>query len=162
MIVYGGTGVCRIMDITTPDFSKDREKLYYALSPLFQDGMIYVPVDSKVFMRYIMTEAEAEKLIASIPDIHAEAYFNSRMQALTSHYEDALKSHDCMKLLEMSLSLYEKKCQMEREKRKFGQIDARYLKRAEDLLFGELSAALGISREEVSERVGIGLIARGE
>ena len=38
---------------------------------------------------------------------------------------------------------------MHRQKRRFGTVDERFLKQAEDLLFGELAAALEIPRSEV-------------
>ena len=38
---------------------------------------------------------------------------------------------------------------LEQERRKFGSIDERYLKRAESLLFGELAAVLDLPRDGV-------------
>lgn len=38
---------------------------------------------------------------------------------------------------------------MESRKRKFGQVDARFMKRAENLLYGEFSVALGIPFDDV-------------
>ena len=47
------------------------------------------------------------------------------------------------------MSIYAKKQDLEAHKRKVGALDQRFMKRAEDLLFGELAAALDIPREEV-------------
>ena len=51
------------------------------------------------------------------------------------------------------MSLYAKKKKTEAQKRKFGAIDERYMKRAEDLLFGELSAALEIPKGDVRQYI---------
>ena len=47
------------------------------------------------------------------------------------------------------MSIYAKKQEAARSQRKFGATDEQYLKRAEELLFGELAAALDISRDDV-------------
>ena len=47
------------------------------------------------------------------------------------------------------MSIHAKKQYAESHGRKFGQIDARYMKRAESLLYGELSAALGLEYDKV-------------
>lgn len=46
-----------------------------------------------------------------------------------------------------------KKQAAEKQNRKLGAIDEKYMKRAEDLLFGELAAALGVDRDQVNEYV---------
>jgi len=53
----------------------------------------------------------------------------------------------------MTKSLYAKRCEAEREKRKFGAVDERFLKEAEELLFGELAAALEIEKSEVLDYI---------
>jgi CarD family transcriptional regulator len=58
-----------------------------------------------------------------------------------------------MEILKLILSLYEKKKEVEEQNRKFGQIDERFLRQAEDLLFGELSASLDIPRDTIVEYV---------
>ena len=49
----------------------------------------------------------------------------------------------------MIKSIYAKSREAARCGRKIGQVDQRYMKRAEDLLYGELAVSLGIDREEV-------------
>ena len=74
-IVYGNIGVCKVTGIAAPDFPDvDKSQLYYTLKPLYQNGMIYTPVNTKVFMRPIITAGEAQRLIDMIPSIRVEAY----------------------------------------------------------------------------------------
>ena len=47
------------------------------------------------------------------------------------------------------MSIYAKKQDAARQQKKFGVTDEKYLKRAEELLFGELAVVLEIPREKV-------------
>lgn len=151
LILYGNTGVCRVVGVEARKGSKgEPERVYYALEPLYQTCTISTPADNdRIFMRPIISKEEAERLIDLIPTIQAEAYHNRAMRELTEHYEAALRTYDCEDLIEMTMSIYAKKQDMESQKRKFGALDERFMKRAEDLLFGELAAALGIPRDAV-------------
>ncbi len=145
LIIYSSTGVCRIVDISERD-----GRQYYFLKPLYQNCTIQAPADStKVFTRPVISKAEAEKLISEIPNIHAEAYHSRVLSQLSEHYDTALKSHDCRTLVELTMSIYAKQQYYTKLKKKLGAVDERFMRRAEDLLFGELAAALGIERDQV-------------
>jgi len=151
LIIYGGTGVCEVIDISQ---ELDKEQEFYVLKPLYQSCIISTPVNTtKVLMRPIISRDEAKQLVETIPSIQAEAYHNNDLRQLEGHYKDSIKACDCMELLELSMSIYEKKQDAKQQKRKLGIVDERYMKRAEELLFGELSAALGIPKSEVSEYI---------
>jgi len=149
MIIYGNTGVCEVLETTTPDYEKDKSKLYYVLKPRYQDGVILTPVDTKVYMRPILSKEEVDALIEKIPTIEAQPYHNKAIRELEEHYNTYLKSHDCEALLELAMSIYSKKCDLLSQHRKFGAVDERFMKRAEDLLDGEFAVALGIEKNEV-------------
>lgn len=142
LIVYGGTGVCRVEAVETPQQrGPEAGRQYYLLKPLYQDGTIRIPVDSKVFMRPVISRQEAEALIDAIPGMHAEACHERNFTQLAARYQQALGSHSCADLIELVMSIYAKKQYAESRKRRFGQVDARFMKRAETLLYGELSVA---------------------
>lgn len=151
LILYGSTGICRIADISSRDMT---EQLFYTLEPLYQNCTISAPVNSaKVYMRPIISRDEAERLIQKIPEIRAQAYYNRTLHELTEHYEASLKTHKCTDLIELCMSISAKKKQLEQQKRKFGAIDEKYMKRAEELLYGELAAALDIPKEQVPDYI---------
>ena len=151
LVVYNTTGVCRVEAITKPNMSgADRNKEYYQLKPLQQDGVIYTPVDNpKVSIRPVISREEAEALIDLIPTIQAEACRAPTLQALAQHYQEAVHSRDCRDLVEMMMSIYVKRQEAEAQKRRLGLVDERFMKQAERLLHGELSAALDIPFEEI-------------
>lgn len=151
LVVYGSTGVCRVEKLTRPNLSgASRDKLYYLLKPLQQDGVIYTPTENgKVPMRPVILAEEAEALIDLIPSIQAKAFHGSTLQALAQHYQSIVRTHDCRDLLELMMSIYAKRQQVESQKRRLGMVDERFMRQAERLLYGEFSVALGIPFEEV-------------
>lgn len=156
VIIYGSVGVSKIADITTLKAisGMDSDMLYYVISPLYENGTIYTPVDTtKVFMRPIISKEEAESLIDSIPSIQAEAYHNTSVQQLSQYYESIISTHNCSNLIEMTMSIYNKKKYIEAQNRKFGLIDEKYMRKAENLIYGEFSVALGIQKEEVQKYI---------
>ena len=124
-------------------------KMYQVGELIVYGGTIRIPVDSKVFMRPVISRQEAEALIDAIPGMHAEACHERNFTQLAARYQQALGSHSCADLIELVMSIYAKKQYAESRKRRFGQVDARFRKRAETLLYGELSVAQGIPFEEV-------------
>ena len=162
MVIYGGTGVCRISDITMKPGVDGSEQPYYVLKPLLEDCIIYTPVDGKVFMRRVISKEEANRLIDMIPGLETEAFYTKSVQELTQHYKSAINTHSCEDLIELTMSIYEKKQDVEKHNRKFGQVDERFMKQAEELLFSELAVALEIQRDEVREYIADRLSAADE
>lgn len=149
LVLYGRTGVCRVERIETRD-GQD----FYALKPLYQTCDIFAPVENgKVFMRPIISREEAERIVDLIPGLEVEAYENKAMRELTEHYQASIDTHECEDLVELTMSLYTKRKTAEGQKRKFGAVDEKFMKWGEELLFGELAAALGIGIGEVPEYI---------
>lgn len=156
MIVYGRTGVCRVEGI-----EENKGQKYYALMPLYQSCSILTPVEGKVFMRPVISKAEAEELIDALPDLEAQPCEGKALRELTEHYQASIDAHDCKELAVLTKSIYAKKQAAMREKKKFGAVDERFMKEGEALLFGELAAALDISVDEVRGYIGDRLAAVG-
>ena len=153
-IIYGSNGVCVIEEIKMIEVPHtNEEKAYYSIKPFYQECRISVPVDTKMFMRPVISREEAQALIAHIPNVDAQPYFNTALRQLQEYYEKKLSTHSCADLIELTVSLHRKKAQVLAQKRKFGAIDERYMKRAEDLLFGELSVALDVPKSEIRTRI---------
>lgn len=154
-IFYGNIGACQVTDVSERKIpGVEKEVMYYTLLPLNDSCSISTPaLNGKVFMRPLISKDEAHSLIDSIPEIDAEAYHNPVLRQLSEHYETVLSRHDCLELVEMTMSIHAKKEQAVKQKKKLGAVDEKFMKRAEDLLFGELAVALGISKEEVPEYI---------
>lgn len=151
LIIYGSSGVCEVIAVTQQALpGSAQEQSCYVLKSRYQNCLITTPAEStKVFTRPVISREEAERLIDTIPSIQAEAYHNRDLRQLEAHYRSSINSHDCGNLITLSMSIYVKQQDFRQQKRRLGAVDERYMRRAEDLLFGELSAALGIPREDV-------------
>ena len=150
LIIYGSHGVCKVeaADLSR-NSSADKSRIYYILRPIYQDFKIYVPIDTNVFMRMIITYEEAQKLISLIPSIRENVYDNSNLKLLEDYYKEFLQTHDCFDLLKILKIIYIKKNIAMEHGRKIGAIDERFMRKAEDLLYGEFAIALGIPKESV-------------
>ena len=136
LLVYGRNGVCRVREIATrPGNGEAPERLYYTLKPLYTTETIIIPVDTKVALRPVLTRGQAVR-ITSLP-------------ALSRYYQDAYQTSDCVELLRLIKSIHEKNRSATDNGRKPGKLDERYLRLAEDQLYGELCVALDLEREEV-------------
>lgn len=144
LLVYGRTGVCRVERIE----HRDRQD-FYLLKPLYQSCSIYTPVNGKVFMRPILSRREAEQLIDQIPSMQVEIHDNKSLRDLSECYQAAIATHDCKDLIELTMSIYAKRKEAEAKKKRFGAVDERFMREGEELLFGELAAALEIPIKEV-------------
>ncbi len=151
LVVYGSTGVCRVEEIVKLDQpGVSRGTSYYLLKPLWQDGVIYAPVDSgKVPMRPVMSREEAEELIDRMPRIQAAVCHGNTAQALAQQYQTAVRDGGHQALIEIMKAIHHKRGQAELKNRRLGLIDERYMKQAERMLYGELAAALNIGFDEV-------------
>ena len=119
-VIYGNNGICCIEEIGVPRDTPlgDSGKEYYTLAPVFSSGKIYAPLDTKVFMRPILTKAEAEKLILQIPEIRAEEVIGQDVRALGERYKGCLDTHRCEDLVRLIKTVYRKEKRLEENGKK--------------------------------------------
>lgn len=150
-VICGDSGVCRVETIGRLDVPYiDRSKLYYTLCPVYRDGKIFVPTDTTVFMRPVLTFSEAQHIIDLIPSIEEIDCLNGNHRVLKEHYNQLLLSHNCIDLIKLIKTIYTKNLINAQLKKQPGQIDMKFMKQAENLLHGELAVALRIPREKVT------------
>ena len=155
LIVYGSSGVCRVEDIgPLKGAGGVREKRdYYTLSPVFGSGVIYIPADTGVFMRPVLTKEQVDELIDRIPALEEKECDLSNLRQLTEHYHAAFERHQCEDLLRLIKALYQRGQNTLKQGRQVGLTEMKYRKHAEELVHGEFSVALGIPYEEVPEYI---------
>lgn len=155
LIVYGSSGVCRVEDIgALKGAGGVREKRdYYTLSPVFGSGVIYIPADTGIFMRPVLTKEQVDELIDRIPALEEKECDLSNLRQLTEHYHAAFESHQCEDLLRLIKALYQRGQNTLKQGRRIGLTEMKYRKHAEELVHGEFAVALGIPYEEVPEYI---------
>lgn len=154
LIMCGGHGVCRVVDITgNPIDRLDQKRKYYVLEPVFEKtSTIYTPVDNdKVVMRRIMNKEEAEKLIEHITEIDIMWIQEEKRREQT--YKEAIRTYDSRSLVQIIKTLYLRKKSRLNEGKKILSSDEQYLHKAEELLYSEMSLALSIPKDEVEDYI---------
>ena len=152
IIVYGGEGVCRVEAMGTSAIpGADKTKQYYTLSPLYRSGQVLTPVDTRVLMRPVMTRSEAQDLLAALPTLVPEGPEQQNIRAVKEYYQAVIVSYDCSRMASLiKYTCRRRRCALSHGK-KVSQLDERYLKRAEDQLYGELAVTLEIPKDAVSD-----------
>lgn len=148
-IVYGNNGVCQVEDVTRLQMEGvDNQKLYYILVPLDKKrGRIYTPTDNdKIKMRKVLTKKEAEHLVDEIDCIsQLDIAANDKMRE--EKYKEILRACDCHECIRLIKTIYTKKQNLISMGKKLPNTDEKYLRQAEDNLYGELSVALDIDKK---------------
>ena len=153
-IIYGNDGVCKVEDVGVLNISGiNKKRIYYTLKPLYENGKIFTPIDTSVFMRSLINYEEVQQLIESIPYIKEKKCNEKNSRLLQIYYKNLLQTHECSDLLTLIEGVYEKKDNVTKKGKKLGQIDIRFMKLAEGLIEDEFSVVLGIHREEVKNYI---------
>ncbi|MDU1539726.1 MAG: CarD family transcriptional regulator [Paeniclostridium sordellii] len=153
-IIYGNDGVCKVEDVGVLNISGiNKKRIYYTLKPVYENGKIFTPIDTSVFMRSLIKYEEVQQLIESIPYIKDKKCNEKNSRLLQIYYKNLLQTHECSDLLTLIAGIYEKKDKAMENGKKLGQIDNRFMKVAEGLINDEFSVVLGIPREEVADYI---------
>lgn len=153
-IIYGNHGVCRVEDIGSLDISGiDKRIECYTLQPIYSKAStLYTPVDNdKVTMRRVITNDEALELIKQIADTPLLWIENDKQRE--EAYKKALRDRDCMDWVKIIKTLYVRKQERLSQGKKLTFTDEKYLTIAQDFLFGELSIAMDMDKEEVENLI---------
>ena len=149
-IIYGENGVCTVAKVAPLDMSgASADKLFYHLEPLIGSGIYYTPVDSGAFMRPVISREEAEALIDAMPSIAPAICYDSRFNHVDAFYKELFKQHSCEALVAIVKGLRER---MSEKNTKSSRAEST-MKRAKDMLHGELSIALGMDVAEVEDYI---------
>lgn len=154
LVVYGPTGVCRVEAVTCSKPSQgEKERPYYRLRPLHQDGVIYTPADqTRIPIRPVISAQEAEASSMRSPP--------SRPRPITpppcSCSPGTTRSCTHRQLPGSGGAGDVGLCQAPAghgQGPPAGAVDERFSKQAQQLLHSELAVALGIPCEEVPDYI---------
>lgn len=150
LVMYSSNGVCSVADIRIESFAGEKKE-YYVLMPMGGGtSHIYVPTDNEKLlsrMRPLLSREEVltllrrfkEETIAWIPD--------NRQRNI--YFQQALLEANPLELLRVVKAIFARKEELATRGKKNLMADEQVLKRAERILHGEFSVALGISPDAV-------------
>lgn len=147
-VVYGSTGVCQVVDISRESFCGQANREYYVLNPVFGNPMeIFIPTDSKVVMRDILSKGEITELIQSMPQIDSEWITDDNSRKAT--FNEILQSGDQKRIVQLIKMINNRKAALESNGKHLTNNDSETFKTAEKLLCNEFALVLGIQPDQV-------------
>ncbi len=147
-VVYGRSGVCLVEGVTQVNGQN-----YYCLRTLHNNCYIQTPVNGIIPIRSVISKEEAEAIIAHIPSIQVKPVNCSSTREMNALYRASVSSQNCLDLIKLTMSIYAKKRDMQKVKKKLTGFEAVCMKECEGRLFGELSIALSIPFDEVQSYI---------
>lgn len=148
-VMYGGHGVCTLLEITEKDFGGD-VKEYYVLRPAYSGSSVfYVPIDSEPLtakMRAIKSAEELRKIVKEAEEaewIEEDRPRQNQLKLIVDGGGTELLVSNLKLLLSKQKTLAE-------EGKKLRAADDRYMKDIEKLLYEELSIVFEVAKEEVT------------
>ena len=154
-VVYKTNAVCTVESIETPAFSKDIGKKYYKLRYLFSNGneVVYVPLDSSVNLRKIMSEEQANECFDILKNKEIHSTEIRQPSRLGEHYQSLLSDGS----IEGTLSVLKELMLKERNNAELGkglkQVEEHYLGIVEKAVTEELSIVLEKEIEEIKQMI---------
>lgn len=148
-IVYGNEGVCEVENISELNIpGTNKVNNYYTLKPMHGNGTVFIPVNTSIFMRSLVTPKEIEEIIKDIPLVDEAEENLKNARALQEHYKKLLNTHNCVDTLTVMLSLNNKKEDLIKNGKKLGQIEEKFFRISKELIENEFAIVLGISKKE--------------
>ena len=94
------------------------------------DGKTYVPIDTQVYMRHLISIEELERLLTRHPKVQKEIIENQNLRQLTDYYKETISQYTCDGLIQLicNLQAKQKKFICYKNKR-LSQTDERYKKK---------------------------------
>ena len=145
-IMYGRTGVCKVIDITNEKFINGEERKYYVLSGIHNNNntIIKIPLDNtKIPMRKIISKGDVTSLINDMSNM--EALWIDDEKKRSNKFKTMLKSGKCEDLIELISN--------KRYFKKLNKADKEIIKEAERLVSEEFAIILNISPKEVNSYI---------
>lgn len=152
-IMYGKTGVCKVVDITNEKFINGEKRKYYILSPIYNnDTVIKIPLDNdKVPMRKVISKGDMTSLINDIPNM--EILWIDDEKKRIAQFETMLKSGQCEELIKLIKSIKFSKKYARSIGKKLEKPDRDIMKEAERLLTEEFAIILNVYPNEASSYI---------
>lgn len=150
MVIYGAHGVCKIINIEEKDLMGAKKK-YFVLKPLKnENSTYYAPTDNEKIlakMRKLLSKEEIDTLIDSMP--HEQANWISNDNERREKYKAILTEGTPTELIKMIKAIFFEKKEREANKKRLITSDERFLKDAEQILYGEFQYVLNLNEDEL-------------
>lgn len=149
IVIYGAQGICRIEAVGPLELPIGPPgALYYTLRSYYRPELvIYAPVEGRaIVLRDPLTRAQAQEVLRDLPAV-PELQVQAEKQREAA-YRGVLHGCDCRALAGLIKALRRRRAARARQGRRPTGLDDRYLRLAEEQLYGELGYVLGVARAD--------------
>lgn len=154
MLIYPGTGVCRVDGIKNMALTPDGNKDYYVLKPVYDNlgTTIYMPTDHvRNDIRSVLSESEIYSLIHSV-NFDTPLWVESDTER-NAVFGEIIRGADRSKLIRLIAELHIKENEKTAAGKKLRSADKRALDEAEKLIHQEFAWALHLKPDDVADFV---------
>ena len=154
VVIYGTSGVCKILDICQKSFAGTVSN-YYILKPLLQNGTtVFIPTDNSRLtskMHLTLTQDKFNCIFRSV--CNKTPLRPESEQERQSKFAEILESGNREALMLMIYDLHNYQTEQRENGRRLHLADERLLNSAESLLFDEVAYVFNIDRSDAAEFV---------
>lgn len=153
-VIYGSSGVMKIVDIRRERILSDEREYYVLKSPRAQAGAFtFVPVDNEKLtsmMRHLPTKEEIMEILHS-GEIASEEEWVKDNRIRTDRFKQVIERGDLREIIAMIRLIYKMGLSRQAEGKKKLVSDESTRLKAERLISAEFSLVLGIPEDEVGD-----------
>ena len=152
IVFYSATGICEVKHIGDPGVGLPTHTDYYTLQPLSKNHkeMIYVPINTKVFMREVISADRAQGYIDTVKELSPVDPATRNPKMIQDFYSNLMGTYDSKNLLLIIVSLTAKKRELACKNKSLNQTQTSFLKRAQEMVYNEFAYALGKTSDEIA------------
>ncbi len=153
-VVYGKTGVCKIVERKLMDISKP-PKEYYVLSPVADPrSAVYVPCDNEALvskLRPLLTKEEIDDCLTQAGGMSLDWPEDKAERQLV--FRELMGENNPVQLLRLIRCLYVKRQEKQTAGKRLSSADEALLQDAIRLLEEEFAFSLGVARNQVADYI---------
>ena len=153
-VFHEAGGICCIDDICiSPLDSMPPDREYYIVKPLYDpNSVIYVPVNSdQIFMRRLLSRAEAEALLERIPFVRTIEEPNAKL--LRAKYAEAMRTHDPLEWVRVIKTVYLRANKQTEKPIRLSETERSFSESAKRFLHAELALALELPEQNMEQYI---------
>ena len=154
-VIYGGNGVCVIEDIVMRENALSGDTVQVYVIRLASGLTSYIPVDSNVFMRALISAEEVCAVIGEFASLETRTFLGTNSKALADQYRAIIARHDVREMLCLYKSLRQKIESARLAGKKPGAMDERFATAALEQVLKEFSVVLACPEENILSKLGI-------
>ena len=151
-VIYENQGVYTVREITKSPVDKTDDRLFYVLVPVHEPAcnVIVTPVDAQR-VRTLITKERANEIIGKIPELSVLAIENERNRR--DVYKAALGGLNLEDYVRIIKTVYSRREELAKVKKRISETDADYEKRAKHGLYSEFAIVFDIPITEVEQMI---------